>query len=280
MDKLRIGEFVALTGSTRKTVNYYHRIGLLPEPERSAGGYRLYGLAELERMRVIRHLKSLGLDLQGIKRVIGDSGSPHTARETLLSLRRELRAEIRALEERAARIDALLEDEDLVLDRDVLDPPSFRMVAEILGPEQMGEYSRTCPQVYHQHRQLYGILDDFQWGGDYQQGFRALAEYFRQDPAKYQLALGLGARLAALSQLDEDDPEVEALARESAHLVRSMPPVRELMCSQADMKKPLDEVYREMVAGVLSPAQLKYQRLFKQYLSEGEQEPGPTAVRG
>ncbi|MCR4399603.1 MAG: hypothetical protein NUV35_01790 [Syntrophomonadaceae bacterium] len=80
--------------------------------------------------------------------------------------------------------------------------------------------------------------------------------------------------------MDEDDPEVEALARESAHLVRSMPPVRELMCSQADMKKPLDEVYREMVAGVLSPAQLKYQRLFKQYLSEGEQEPGPTAVRG
>jgi DNA-binding transcriptional MerR regulator len=39
------------------------QIGLLPEPERSLGGYRLYGPAELNPMRLIKRLKSLGLDL-------------------------------------------------------------------------------------------------------------------------------------------------------------------------------------------------------------------------
>jgi DNA-binding transcriptional MerR regulator len=43
MNKLKVGEFVKLTGSTLKTINYYHKVGLLPEPERSAGDYRLYG---------------------------------------------------------------------------------------------------------------------------------------------------------------------------------------------------------------------------------------------
>ncbi|MHB8125290.1 MAG: MerR family transcriptional regulator [Desulfitobacteriaceae bacterium] len=58
---IKIGDFVKLTGSTLKTINYYHKISLLPVPERSAGGYRLYGSTELNRMRLIKRLKSLGL---------------------------------------------------------------------------------------------------------------------------------------------------------------------------------------------------------------------------
>ncbi len=50
-----------------KTILYYHKIGLLQEPERSQGGYRLYGAAELTRMQFIKRLKSLGLDLKRIK---------------------------------------------------------------------------------------------------------------------------------------------------------------------------------------------------------------------
>lgn len=71
-NRIKIGDFIKLTGSTLKTIIYYHKIGLLPEPHRSAAGYRLYGPEELNRMRLIKRLKSLGLDLHRIKEVIGD----------------------------------------------------------------------------------------------------------------------------------------------------------------------------------------------------------------
>ena len=58
-NRIKIGHFVQLTGSTLKTVLYYHKIGLLQEPERSPGGYRLYGSAELSRMQLIKHLPRL-----------------------------------------------------------------------------------------------------------------------------------------------------------------------------------------------------------------------------
>jgi len=90
MVRIRIGEFVKLTGTTLKTVKYYHKIGLLPEPERSEVGYRLYGPQELNRMRLIQHLKSLGLDLRQIKATTGDIQKLASSLEVLQSLRREL----------------------------------------------------------------------------------------------------------------------------------------------------------------------------------------------
>lgn len=36
-NQIKIGDFVKLTGNTLKTVLYYHKIGVLQEPERSPG---------------------------------------------------------------------------------------------------------------------------------------------------------------------------------------------------------------------------------------------------
>jgi len=82
-NRIKIGHFVQLTGSTLKTVLYYHKIGLLQEPQRSAAGYRLYGSAELSRMQLIKHLKSLGLDLRRIKEMLGDADDNKTLQEVL-----------------------------------------------------------------------------------------------------------------------------------------------------------------------------------------------------
>ncbi|MGE5396993.1 MAG: MerR family transcriptional regulator [Chitinophagales bacterium] len=270
-NSIKIGDFVKLTGSTLKTVNYYHKIGLLPVPQRTSGGYRLYGLEDLNRMRLIKHFKSLGLDLKHIKEIVGDQYNPKPSREVLQSLRRELVNEKKTLEERITKIDTLLGNDAPLLDEDCFDSTSFQMVAEILGADQIEKYSDTSPEIYDQHRKLYGILDDFQWGGDYGESFRALAEYFETHPEKYQLALESGARWAEISHLDEDDPRVEAFARESVALVNSMPPVKELYRANPGMNQPLESLYQEMVAGVLTPAQIKYQQLFKKLLlSEDE----------
>lgn len=264
-NRIRSGDFIRLTGSTLKTINYYHKIGLLPEPERSAGGYRLYGAPELNRMRLIKHLKSLGMNLQQIKITLGDWQDPKTSREVLQTLRQELISEKDTLEQRLARIDKLLLDEAPLLDEDAGNPPSFQMITEIMGTEQIDAYARACPEIYDQQRKLYGLLDDFQWGEDHQGPSRILAEYFREHPDHFQTALEFGRRWAELSQIPEDDPRIDTLAHDSAVLVASMPAVAEIY-NQSAMNNPLESIYKEMVAEVLSPAQLKYQQLFRKYL--------------
>jgi hypothetical protein len=198
---------------------------------------------------------------------MGDLQNPKTWREVLQSLRLELLNQKKTLEDRMGKIDTLLNENALLLNEDSLDSPSFQMITEILGADQIEKYARTCPEIYDQHRKLYGILDDFQWGEDYRESFRALAEYFKTHPEHYQLALDSGARWAKLSHLSVDDPQIEALARKSVSLINSMPPVKELICRHPEMKKPLANLYQEIVADVLSPAQLKYQQLFEEFLS-------------
>ena len=50
-----------------RTLRYYEELGLLPGVRRRAGGRRVYGRDELERLRFIQRLKALGLTLAEIK---------------------------------------------------------------------------------------------------------------------------------------------------------------------------------------------------------------------
>jgi DNA-binding transcriptional MerR regulator len=61
MDALTIHEAAHTTGWSPRMLRYVERVGLV-EPERSASGYRLYGPAELQRLRTLREL----LDEHGI----------------------------------------------------------------------------------------------------------------------------------------------------------------------------------------------------------------------
>jgi DNA-binding transcriptional MerR regulator len=55
MDALTIHEAAATTGWSPRMLRYVERVGLV-EPTRSAAGYRLYGPAELQRLRTLREL--------------------------------------------------------------------------------------------------------------------------------------------------------------------------------------------------------------------------------
>ena len=57
MDALTIHEAAETTGWSPRMLRYVERVGLV-EPERSASGYRLYGPAELQRLRTLRELLS------------------------------------------------------------------------------------------------------------------------------------------------------------------------------------------------------------------------------
>ena len=266
-DLIKIGDFVKLTGSTLKTVIYYHKIGLLQEPKRSAGGYRLYGPTELTRMQIIKRLKALGMDLARIKDILGESHNQKTLREVLESLHTDLQNDKKNLEDRIAKIELLLSKDEPLQDEEIEASPSFQMITEILSPEQVANYAEACPELFTQQQKIFGIIDDFKWGDNFQDTFRTLAEYFQTNPEQYQISLDFGRRLSALSQLSEDDPEIEILARESTDFIKKIPPLKELLCSHPGINTPLEGLYNNMVATVYSPARMKHMQLFQKYLA-------------
>ncbi len=57
--RIAIGALATHTGANIETIRYYERVGLLPAPARSSGGYRLYGTDHLKRLNFIRRAPSL-----------------------------------------------------------------------------------------------------------------------------------------------------------------------------------------------------------------------------
>ncbi len=114
--QLRIGELAGQVGLNPKTIRYYEEIGLLPAPQRTRTGYRLYTPADAERLRFIGKGKALGLTLRDISEILAmrDSGQQPCAHvleamdrklaavEEQLRVLTELRDEILALREEAA----------------------------------------------------------------------------------------------------------------------------------------------------------------------------------
>ena len=65
-----IGTLSKHTGTNIETIRYYERIGLLPAPARSSGGYRLYGTGHLKRLNFIRRARTLGFSIGEVRRLL------------------------------------------------------------------------------------------------------------------------------------------------------------------------------------------------------------------
>jgi len=67
---LTIGQLAAYAGVTTRAVRHYHQIGLLPEPERDASGYRRYGAIAVVSLIKIRTLAAAGVPLSSIAELL------------------------------------------------------------------------------------------------------------------------------------------------------------------------------------------------------------------
>jgi MerR family transcriptional regulator, copper efflux regulator len=63
---MNIGQLARRAGVPIDTVRYYERQRLIPEPTRSANGYRQYGDEDVMRLSFIRRAKTLGFTLHEI----------------------------------------------------------------------------------------------------------------------------------------------------------------------------------------------------------------------
>jgi MerR family transcriptional regulator, copper efflux regulator len=64
---MRIGDAAAAAGTTPRALRFYEANGLLPAPQRSMTGQRVYGPRDVARLRVIRELLGLGLTVADIR---------------------------------------------------------------------------------------------------------------------------------------------------------------------------------------------------------------------
>ena len=67
---LSIGALSKATGTTVEAIRWYERVGVLPAPARTAGNYRAYGPAHLERLSFVRRARDLGFTLDQVRELL------------------------------------------------------------------------------------------------------------------------------------------------------------------------------------------------------------------
>jgi DNA-binding transcriptional MerR regulator len=137
---LTIGQLAAYAGVTVRAVRHYHQIGLLPEPERDASGYRRYGALAVVSLIKIRTLANAGVPLSQIGQML-EADTPAFA-EAVQRIDSHLRAEIERLETSRKQIAQLAAGDSLALPPEVIS--YLGRLREIGASERMVEAERDA----------------------------------------------------------------------------------------------------------------------------------------
>jgi DNA-binding transcriptional MerR regulator len=137
---LTIGQLAAYAGVTIRAVRHYHQVGLLPEPERDASGYRTYDADAVVRLIRIRTLAEAGVPLARVQALL--DADPDTFAEATCDIDRSLRAQIRELTEHRRRIAQLASGDSLAVPDEVTD--YLDRVRALGVPEQLIDAERDA----------------------------------------------------------------------------------------------------------------------------------------
>jgi DNA-binding transcriptional MerR regulator len=135
---LTIGQLAAYVGVTVRAVRHYHQVGLLPEPERDASGYRRYGARAVVSLIKIRTLANAGVPLSQISQML-EADAPAFA-EAVQRIDSHLREEIERLETSRKQIAQLAAGDSLALPPEVIS--YLDRLREIGASERMVEAER------------------------------------------------------------------------------------------------------------------------------------------
>ncbi len=92
-----------------ETIRHWEKVGLMPPPRRAANGYRVYGEADLARLRFILRARDLGFGSSEIRELLAMAGGEASCAEVAELAARHLAA-VRARLRDLARIEAVLAD--------------------------------------------------------------------------------------------------------------------------------------------------------------------------
>jgi len=106
-----IGSLASESGCKVVTIRFYERSGLLPKPDRSAAGYRVFNSEHLRRLRFIRRSRDLGFSLSEIRELLSLADQQNKSCDVVddvvaehLGAVRQRIDELRALERELVRI--------------------------------------------------------------------------------------------------------------------------------------------------------------------------------
>lgn len=106
---MRIGAVAAQSGCKVETIRYYEQQGLLPQPARTASGYRSYGPQDVERLGFIARGRALGFSLAEIRDLVGLEENPGLSCADVDRLARHHRDQVKAKLAQLRRLEKALD---------------------------------------------------------------------------------------------------------------------------------------------------------------------------
>lgn len=200
---LTIKQLADYAGTTVRAVRHYHAVGLLPEPERDASGYRSYGAQAIVDLRRIRMLADAGVPLKRIAELV--HAPPEVLRDAVAALDRDLRNRIKDLQATRRHLARLASEDEPFL------PPGVKELHDEM--RAMGVAERTLDmdrEGWILTSALYPGLTE-QWL-DVQRAMLANPEY-----------RALTVLTDQSFDWDPDDPRVEEIAHRTVAFMRSVP---------------------------------------------------------
>ncbi|GAA3495924.1 MerR family transcriptional regulator [Streptomyces prasinosporus] len=206
---MRIGELAAAVGVTTRTVRHYHHLGLLPEPERRANGYRDYTLRHAVVLARIRRLTELGLGLAEVRDVLADDAGKDLV-EVLTELDEDLARQEEALRDRRARLRGLLETEGGPTAEGPVSPELAALFRDV-------GHAPDSPMAA-KDREVLALLETAASPEERERLMGLLGEVVSA-PGGAEQALAVYGLLDALADAAPDDPRVDEAARALAACV-------------------------------------------------------------
>jgi len=108
MRGISIGEAARLSGVHVNTIRYYEERGLLPVALRTEGNRRQFDDASIQRLRFVRHARTLGFDLTAITELLALQGQPEVSCGAADSIARKQLLDVEARIERLQALRAEL----------------------------------------------------------------------------------------------------------------------------------------------------------------------------
>lgn len=254
--QLYIGGLARLVGVSVKTVRHYHKIGLMPEPERTGSGYRLYTAEHVRRLRIIREMREIGLSFAQIGLVMGRSDDETRLRETLQDVLDKVDEQIHELHERRERIFQLLAQPTLN-DDDLKQAPALYLEQAY---QKIGHLMPDLDQeLLDQEVRLEAVLSRYNWGDNLPAFFANVIAYFQAHPQQYKEFISdLQAIWGKLQSPETEDATLRALAGSLVEKHRPLFDQWLAMSRDTQMQPGSQHVLRDMFGEVVGDTQRRF----------------------
>jgi len=232
--QLRIGQLASLTGVTTKTIRHYHKVGLLPKPQRGKNNYRSYGINDLYRLKMVLRLKEVGLSLDEIREVIYSENPDVSLQGKLHILEENLYKQIARLEEQRNHVRELLAEEISLKE---FDKPGNESQTHQFLLKTLTEYAARTPEgIQSLDEAFLARLDSFQWGDEYRAYWENLSKALSGHFEPFQRANEL---FASAADMDISDSRLETIADEIASQLGAI----QSMLTLPKLERPMQEAF-------------------------------------